>query len=149
MNTVRVVFYGKLSSASNDGTINVGYVTDLADATTFQSVETVTLTQSWEKHTVSFGNVGSVNGNIAFQALYSTASASIYIDDVLVEPIPSCVEPSGLDVVDNSITTTSVELTWTAGGNETAWDIYCTTNAEAPTAATTPTVTGTTGNLAS
>ena len=146
MNTVRVVFYGRLSSSSTDGTINVGYVTDLADATTFQSVQTVTLTTSWEKHTISFGNVGNVSGNIAFQALYSTASAFIYIDDVLVEAIPSCVEPSGLDVVANSITTNSVQLTWTAGGTETAWDIYCTTSAEAPTAATTPTVTGTTDN---
>ena len=121
MNTVRVVFYGRLSSSSTDGTINVGYVTDLADATTFQSVQTVTLTTNWEKYTISFGNVGDANGNIAFQALYSTASASIYIDDVLVEEIPSCLAPTGLAA---NATSTSAELSWTANSGETAWTVY-------------------------
>ena len=147
LNTVRISFYGKLSSSSTDGTINVGYVTDLEDATTFNTVQTVTLTTSYEKYTVSFGNVNpETSGYIALQSLYNTATATIYIDDITVEAIPSCVEPSELQFV--SSTTTTATLQWIAGGSETAWDIYYSTENVAPTSSTTPLVSATTDNPA-
>ena len=147
LNTVRIAFYGKLSSTSTDGTINVGYVTDLDDATTFTSVQTVTLTTGYEKYTVSFGNVNpETSGYIALQSLYNTATAYIYIDDITVEPIPSCIEPSELQFV--SSTTTTATLQWIAGGSETAWDIYYSTENVAPTSSTTPLVSATSDNPA-
>ena len=115
---IRVVFYGKLNSASTDGTINIGYVDNTS---TFHLVGTKTLTTSYERHVVSFSNVGNVSGNIAIQALYSSATASIYIDNVLVEPIPSCLEPT-LDEP-TGITATTATLQWTQEGDVSSWNI--------------------------
>ena len=121
LNTVHVSFYGKLSSTSTDGSINVGYVTDLDDATTFTQVQTVTLTSTYEKYTVSFNNVGSVDGNIAFQALYNTDVVTIYIDDITVEALSNCLEPTGMYT---SVTgTDNTTVRWKAGGEETTWNL--------------------------
>ena len=49
--------------------------------------------------------------------------AYLYLDDVKVEALPSCMKPTALAVVDGSITTTSVQLAWNAGLNETAWSV--------------------------
>lgn len=45
----------------------------------------------------------------------------LYIDDVVVETIPSCPDITGLSI--DSFTDTSVQVSWTAGGSETAWEI--------------------------
>ncbi|MDL2262893.1 choice-of-anchor J domain-containing protein, partial [Bacteroidales bacterium OttesenSCG-928-I21] len=45
----------------------------------------------------------------------------IYIDDVAVKTIPTCLKPSG--VIISNILSNSADISWTAGGSETAWDI--------------------------
>lgn len=49
--------------------------------------------------------------------------AYLYLDDVKVEALPSCMKPTDLAVVDGSTTTSSVQLAWNAGLNETAWSV--------------------------
>jgi hypothetical protein len=44
----------------------------------------------------------------------------IYIDDFSIAAPPSCVPPSSLTAAVNSLT--EVEISWTAGGTETAWE---------------------------
>lgn len=66
----------------------------------------------------------------------------IYFDDFIVEPLPSCVEPSALDVP--SLTYTSADLTWTAGGTETLWNIEVVDITAGGSVTGTPTVTGVT-----
>ncbi|KAF2506406.1 hypothetical protein E0W72_13195, partial [Flavobacterium arcticum] len=45
----------------------------------------------------------------------------LYIDNVIVEDIPSCPDPTGL--MAGNLQPTSADLSWTAGFNETAWEI--------------------------
>ncbi|OIQ15414.1 MAG: hypothetical protein BM557_11250, partial [Flavobacterium sp. MedPE-SWcel] len=45
----------------------------------------------------------------------------LYIDNVIIQDIPTCPEPIDLDVV--SVTTTSAELTWTSSGSEDTWEV--------------------------
>jgi hypothetical protein len=45
----------------------------------------------------------------------------IYIDNVIVEDIPTCPDPTNLAVIGS--TTTTAELSWNAGFNETAWQV--------------------------
>ena len=45
----------------------------------------------------------------------------IAIDDVSVGEAPSCSQPSGLTA--SNVTDVSADLSWTAGGSETAWNI--------------------------
>ena len=58
----------------------------------------------------------------------------------------TCTEPSGLQVVDNSVEAHQAQISWTAGGEETTWDIYYSTSNTAPTSATAPTVNATPNN---
>ncbi|WP_169630175.1 choice-of-anchor J domain-containing protein [Flavobacterium humi] len=47
----------------------------------------------------------------------------IYIDDVHVEDLPACSEPSYPVVTAGSITTNSAEVSWTNGYNNTQWEL--------------------------
>ena len=125
LNTIRVSFYGKVSSSTADNDINIGYVTDLGNVETFTLVETVTLTTNYDKYTVSFRNVSDNNGYIAIQSKYTSSTKYTYIDDITVEAIPSCLEPTVANVVENSETVNSVQLTWTSGNEtpETNWKV--------------------------
>ena len=63
----------------------------------------------------------------------------LFLDDFLFEESASCLEPTGVQVAD--VTTTGATLSWNAGGEESAWDIFVTDDATIlPNDATTPTV---------
>lgn len=65
------------------------------------------------------------NANIAWK-LPSGAlqtGTQFYIDDVYVEDMPACSEPSYPTITPGSITNTSLELSWTNGYNNTQWQI--------------------------
>ena len=47
----------------------------------------------------------------------------IYIDDVYVEDLPACSEPSYPTITPGSITNTTAEVSWTNGYNNTQWQI--------------------------
>ena len=53
----------------------------------------------------------------------------LLLDDFSFTEAPSCLEPS--DIIVSSITTTGANLSWTVGGEETAWDIFVTNDATA------------------
>jgi gliding motility-associated-like protein len=60
----------------------------------------------------------------------------LYIDNVIIEDIPSCPEPSVITF--NSLAHNSVSLEWTNGASETQWQVIALPcNAPAPTAAST------------
>ncbi|MBO7546155.1 MAG: fibronectin type III domain-containing protein [Paludibacteraceae bacterium] len=52
----------------------------------------------------------------------SKYGSATYMDNFIVKKIPTCLKVTNL--VANNITTTSAELGWTAGGSESAWNIY-------------------------
>ena len=58
----------------------------------------------------------------------------------------TCTEPSALHVVNNSVEAHQAQISWTAGGEETTWDIYYSTSNIAPTSATAPIVNATPNN---
>ena len=140
LDSKRVVFYAKGYNASS--TLKVGYTSDPADASLFSEIEELELTTAYQKFTV---NLSSAEGHyIVFMidaANSSRTTNGVYVDDIVVEEIPNCLEPTELEVV--SVTTNSATLNWTNGGSETAWDIYYATENVTPTAETTPSITNT------
>ena len=135
----RISFYAKRYSTYTCS-IKVGVMTDPEDASTFTQIgDDIALTANHEKYTVNLSGTGNY---IAFKvAKISNTTNGAYIDDIVVEDVPSCLEPSGLSFV--SSTTNSATFAWTAGGTETAWDIYYSTENVAPTAETAPIIEGT------
>ncbi|MDC3338110.1 fibronectin type III domain-containing protein, partial [Flavobacteriales bacterium] len=57
---------------------------------------------------------------IAFEGINNWGRANV-VDEVRVEETPACVAPTTLS--SDSLTTSSAEISWTAGGSETMWNI--------------------------
>ena len=45
----------------------------------------------------------------------------LFVDNLIIEPVPACVDPSGLTA--SNITTTSADLAWTENGTATSWEV--------------------------
>ena len=95
--------------------------------------------------------IATGDGNFAGNYLSITSEISFYIvsDGSITEPPivyslsctppPTCPSPSNLSA--SNITGTSADLSWTAGGTETAWDIQYGSSGFAPGSGTTVGVT--------
>ncbi len=77
----------------------------------------------WKKETFDLSAYKVANVKIRFRL---TSDSSVtregwYIDDVQVFEAPSCLFP--LAMTDANLAPTSVDLSWTAGGSETTWEV--------------------------
>lgn len=128
----------KFSARDNDSNdIIVGTITDPADAATFTAFENVTLASTFMEYSVNFDTYAGTDTYIAFKMAPSGTFDNTYIDDVVWEAIPSCLEPS--DLTATVLTTTSVELGWTAGASETLWNVEVVAGGATPTGTATDT----------
>ena len=118
VNTLQLNFFARYSSTNP--TFEVGVM----DGATFEPVDTVVLTSSYQSNpfTVMFNHYTGNGNRIAFRATptgtSSYSSFYVYLDDVTVELIPSCIAPSNVTVVDSTITTTTAVVAWTDNNNE-------------------------------
>jgi hypothetical protein len=134
INTLQIVFNQK-SSNTDAGDFEVGYVTNDSDATTFVAISSYTASSYITASEVTVSLSSAPQGaRIAFYHLTTTAYKYWYIDNVRVEvPATSCSTPTGLSATPTS---TTADVTWTAGNNETAWQLYYSNNpADDPDAA--------------
>ncbi len=114
----------KARGYNTSSTFKIGTMSDPSDASTFTMItEQTGLTTSYQE----FEYVIPVNCHDNFLAIMIDAASSsrtyngAYIDDIVITEAPACTKPMGLEVV--SASTTSATLSWTASGNETAWQI--------------------------
>ncbi|GGG43005.1 T9SS-dependent choice-of-anchor J family protein [Bizionia arctica] len=70
---------------------------------------------------LSFDLSGYV-GSTVYVAVRATGTDefALYVDNVVSDTPPSCFQPTALTA--NTISTTDVDITWTAGAGETAWN---------------------------
>ena len=119
-NTHRLRF--KAYATTTGKTMQVGYQTDLLDPLTFVSLQTISLpgtaASTAEEFIVEPTGVPIGVNNLIFRNGGGVAT-NLYIDDVVWESIPSCLDVSGLSY--SSIDDSQVTFNWTAGGAETAW----------------------------
>lgn len=124
---LRLKLNARKYSASYDATFYVGIMTDPEDTATFVPIDTLApVAAEYEQFIVPFDSYLGAGKYIAIKmkhAEITTTSSyrSVYIDDVVVEPIPSCLEPKDLMVVDTTITINSAVFKWTVQGSETEW----------------------------
>ena len=121
--------YSTTSSTYYDATFHVGIMTNPADATTFREVASYNPSSTtYEQYTIPFN---TYTGNGTYIAIkidkadlvsgYSSIYHSVCIDDILVEEIPDCIEPT--DLAEVTATTHSVTFGWTANNGETTWKV--------------------------
>ena len=126
LNTLMINFKAlKSSTTAGYGTIEVGVMTDPTDATTFTLIEsfdgsTLTNSATWYEKEVMFNNYAGAGNYIAFRAP-ATATNNVYIDDVVVSAIPTCLTPS--DITLSGISSDEVTVDWTPRNTENTWQI--------------------------
>ncbi len=103
---LQVRFWTRPESTSNSscGTLHVGYVTNLADTSTFVSVASYAYNEftDWAEKEVSMA--GAPEGSyIVFIQKANATNYYWYIDDVTVEVIPTCARPVSVSVSDIAI----------------------------------------------
>ena len=141
VNTLRMSFKARAYSTSYDASFIVGVMSDPADTATFVPVATCKpTTTSYSDFLVAFNSYAGDGKYIAIKmekANSSTSYRGVYIDNIHVELIPSCVELS--DVAVSNITATTAQISWTNGSeDQSAWQIALGTEASFDKDAVTP-----------
>tara|TARA_R110002050_G_scaffold25168_2_gene67202 strand:- start:515 stop:7468 length:6954 start_codon:yes stop_codon:yes gene_type:complete len=95
----------------------IGTMSDPSDVTTFTPYDTIFAADmaddAWDPQQVLFNNYTGTDKYVAFAHGQNNILDQIYIDNFIYES-PTCFDPSNLMV--NSSTNTSVDLSWTTGG---------------------------------
>ncbi len=96
----------------NGNAVMIGIMTDPDDASTFtQQGETINPTSTYTQYTVRFNEYTGSGKYVAIKNNLTVASAYTYIDDIEVNHLPACLEPS--DPTVSEITNHTAKLTWT------------------------------------
>lgn len=127
LDNMRIKFMARndyeLSESIEGARVVVGVMPDQVDTANFVALQTFTLTSNvYTQYVVPFTEYTGDYKYVAIKMLAASQSeASLLIDDVIVEEIPACLEPTGLVAVADSLTSTSAVLAWTAQGDEANW----------------------------
>ncbi len=121
ISTLRATF--KYKSTNSVDQLLVGIMTDPSVESSFVSIDTITApsTGVWYDDTVSFSTYTGSGQYIAFRLNHPGSATYARIDDLVVSYDFVCNVPTALTVT--NITSTSADISWTPGGNETAWQI--------------------------
>ena len=125
-NTLQVRFWHRQSSSGNYGSLQVGYLTDIEDTSTFVAVQSFSnIGTTYIESEVTLENAPD-DARIAFRHLGSGSYNYIwYIDDITVEPIPACKNVTAVTVPSANVTSNSATLSWTDTRNTGAtYTIY-------------------------
>ena len=132
-NGLHVEFYYSGYSQGEE-TFQVGYSITDNDPESFTWGDEITASSSYQRFSANYP------AETKYVAVKHTSDYQWYffLDDFLFEESASCLEPSAVQVAD--VTTTGANISWTAGGEEGAWDIYVTDGYDdVPDETTTPT----------
>ncbi|MCW1960722.1 fibronectin type III domain-containing protein [Chryseobacterium viscerum] len=131
--TKRVRFYAK--SGSNGYTLLVGTLSNPADPASFTPIGSpIALTTTHTQYTVNIPAGSDLQ--LAFKHGLGGTGRGLYIDNITVQNIPSCLEPTA--VTSSNVSANTATIGWTepspvpAGG----YEVYYSTNNTAPDAST-------------
>jgi len=113
INTLKMKFWLKKEGTSS-GSMQVGVMSSSSDTSTFELVEIITpSTSDWIEYEILFNNtiLSGTNKYIAFKHVTSSSAWYYWIDDIVIDIIPTCLKPTALAA--SNPTSTGFDLTWT------------------------------------
>ena len=124
VNTLQIKFWS-LREGGSSGTLQVGYLTDINNAASFVAVTTFNdANATWFEHEVMLASVPAGIKNIALKTPSGSSAWYYWVDDIIVDLLPSCVKPT----ISSAVTSNSATITL-AGSNATQWQyLISTTN---------------------
>ena len=129
LNTLQVSFSHVEESSTKSGKIRFGYYKD-AEFTALKTCDYSTSSSVWRDET-AFLITGVPDGaKLAFAYLPVSSAYTAAIDNIAISEYvaPSCPVPA--DVKTTAVDSTSATITWTNGGEETAWKLRYSKNAD-------------------
>lgn len=144
LTTLQLLFKARMESATS-GTLYMGYITNINDASTFTSLYTVPGTSTGTSYLKDLSQYTiPSNARLAFKWYYTDIYYSVALDDISVRIALDCQDVS--DIHASNITANSTEIGWTvADSTQNQWEISY--NGTTVTATSNPfTITGLTGN---
>ena len=128
LNTLRLRFFGRGNYSGVGGDIQVGTMSDPADPSTFTLVQTVAVSGSSYAADpfVVTGFPATTDQYIALLFVHGTSSASIYLDDITLDLLPSCFEPTGLALA--GLTASSLTFSWSGSATSYTATLYDASN---------------------
>ena len=129
----QITLYAK--GATTASTFKIGTMSNPTDASTFTMIaEQDELTTSYPEEPFEYIIPDDCNDSYVVimidAATQERTTNSVYIDDIVIREVPTCIKPIGLAVTANSITGDGATITWTARGSETSWKIEYATDAD-------------------
>ena len=127
IHSLQVSFWLREESPTYSGVFQVGVMSNPADTSTFELVETIFPGEQedvWLNYDVNFNNTQLTGtGNyIAFRQANTTSNVWYYwLDDVDIHYITTCQRPTDLIVSQIGVETATVS--WSANGNESEWQL--------------------------
>ena len=125
----RISFYAITQEYYKGSYFVVGLMKDANDVSTFTPVDTINVTDVWERYMVSFDDYADAGNFIAFYVvhdrMFGDGSSTInnvnmsWLDDMVVEANPDCREP---DVFDVQAGDTTALIKWDAVGMD-RWEV--------------------------
>ena len=112
VNTLQLNFWSKPSSTSYSPQFEVGVMTNPSDITTFQLVTTVNVMNvtDWQEFEIPLASYTGTGAFVAIRALRPTSSWYAYVDDIVLDLLPSCPRPS--DLTADSVSLDEAFLSW-------------------------------------
>lgn len=129
----RVRFYARTGTTGT--TLLIGTLSNPADPASFTQIGSpVALTTTHTQYTVNIP--AGTDLQLAFKHGLGGSSRSIYIDNITVQEIPSCLEPTA--ITSSNVTMNSATIGWTAPSSAPAngYEVYYSTTNTAPDATT-------------
>ena len=113
----------RLYATSTSYWMQIGFMTDSMDINTFVPFDTlrVSSTSTWEEKSIEFTNYTGAGRFLAFKMGGVNSTMTMYIDNFVLDYIPTCYKP--IDFMVDSLTQTSIGLSWTPANMETQWEI--------------------------
>jgi len=107
-------WYRNEGTTDYNGTLEVGYITDIADSATFVALRTLEKTTTKTEVLQPLAEVPA-GARLAFQYIGGTNSNyNVGIDDIVVRKLTTCFKPSAIHAIDSLATTSSATIAWTA-----------------------------------
>lgn len=137
----------KAKVSSNPGVLDIGYITNDTDVSTFHTIQSVNISnKSYDGYEYNVVIPSSVPADARLAIRHGGVPAvNIYWDEVYWEPKPSCLPIN--TITTSNITSSTVDVAWTVSPSSPAgYDIYYSLTNTPPTAGTTPIISNVPGN---
>jgi hypothetical protein len=135
LNTVRVKLWAYSYSTYP---VKVGVMTDPTNASTFVEMASYATSGTWTERVTDFNSYAGSGVYVAVKFVGTSTYQGVYVDDITIEALPTCLEPTAINIT--NITATSSSINWTASTSTPSggYDVYYSTSSTAPNSGTTP-----------